>query len=219
MPEEEGAGAGRTRRALIWAALVVALVAVIGAAVLERLRREKAPPFLGQVPPFSLLDEQGRPFALRDLAGRPWIADFVFTRCQASCPMMTARMARLDRELPRGSEVGLLSLSVDPAHDRPEVLAGYARSFDASPRWRFLTGETEAVYTLVRGGFKLGVDPTPQAAPGPTSDASGTPEPITHSTRFVLIDGRARIRGYYDAFDAEEVARLKRDLRAVEQGG
>jgi protein SCO1/2 len=235
MAAGEGSGA---RRALIWGALVVALVAVIGAAVLERMRHSAAPPFLGQVPVFALVDAQGKPFSLHDMAGRPWIADFVFTRCQASCPMMTAKMAKLEREISKSSPVGFLSVSVDPAYDRPEVLERYAETFDVAPRWRFVTGETEAVYALVRQGFKLGVDPTPPAqgagsAAGPagapdSSEATepslapeglgevGTPEPITHSTRFVLIDGRARIRGYYDAFDAADLARLKRDLQALE---
>src|SRR5689334_4623594 len=102
MAAGEGSGsspARPARRTLIWGALVGALVAVIGAAVRERMRHEPAPPFLGQVPPFHLVDSRGKPFSLQDMAGRPWIADFVFTRCQASCPMMTAKMAKLDRQI------------------------------------------------------------------------------------------------------------------------
>jgi len=202
------------RKALIWGTLVVALLAVVGAAVVERLRRPEPPPILGEVPPFSLLDAAGRRVTLRDLEGSPWIADFIFTRCQASCPMMSLRMARLDRETPAEPALRFVSFSVDPASDTPEILARYARSFKASPRWHFLTGETEAVYGLVRGGFKLGVDPLPQPAA-----AGAAAEPITHSTRFVLVDGKARIRGYYDAFDPDSVARLQRDLDALQRGG
>jgi protein SCO1/2 len=193
--------------------LVVALVAVLGAAIYERLRRPEPPPILGEVPAFSLLDAAGQTVGLQDLAGEPWIADFIFTRCQASCPMMSDRMARLERDLPNEPPLRFVSVSVDPAHDRPPVLARYAQSFKASPRWLFLTGETATVRTLVRGGFKLGVDEVP---PG---EAGAAAEPIVHSTRFVLVDGRARIRGYYDAFDGDAMGRLKRDLKALQKGG
>jgi protein SCO1/2 len=213
---EPGAPAANrgARQILIWGALVAALLAVAGAAVVERLRLPEPLPFLGEVPPFSLLDSGSRRVTLRDLAGEPWIANFVFTRCQVSCPMMSLRMARLEREIPADPAVRFVSFSVDPAHDTPKILAKYARSFKAPPRWHFLTGETEAVYALVRGGFKLGVDPLPQPAA-----AGAASEPITHSTRFVLVDGRARIRGYYDAFDPDSVARLRRELTALQRGG
>jgi protein SCO1/2 len=203
---------GGTRQALVWAMLVVALVAVVGAAIFERVRRVEPPPILGEVPDFTLLDASGHEVELVDLAGAPWIADFVFTRCQASCPMMSDRMARLERDLPGEPPLRFVSVSVDPAHDRPPVLARYARSLQAPRRWIFLTGETTAVHALVRGGFKLGVDSIP---PGEAAKAA---EPIVHSTRFVLVDGKARIRGYYDAFDGDDMAKLKSDLRALQKG-
>jgi len=203
---------GGARRALLWGALVAALLAILAAALVERLRRPEPPPYLGAVPDFTLVDHAGRRWTLRDLAGRPWIADFIFTRCADTCPRISERMARLDRELPPEPPLRLVSFSVDPANDRPEVLARYARTYAASPRWSFLTGEPKALYTLIREGFKLGVEPLPRDVPSP-------PVPITHSTRFVLIDGRARIRGYYDALDPEAAVRLRRDLKAVQQGG
>lgn len=203
---------GGARRALLWGALVAALLAIVAAALVERLRRPEPPPVLGAVPGFALRDQAGREVTLRGLAGHPWIADFVFTRCEMSCPLITERLAKLDRELPASPPLRLVSVTVDPAHDRPEVLARYARQHGASPRWLFLTGEPDAVYSLVRQGFKLGVDVPP-------GDAANAAEAVTHSNRFVLVDGKGRIRGYYDAFDGEAVARLKRDLEGVQRGG
>jgi len=196
------------RRSLLWG-LLVATVVVIAAAAMLRLRRSEPPPALGQVPDFTLVNRDGRTVRRADLAGRPWIADFIFTRCPASCPMMTARMARLDRELPRDIELRLVSFSVDPQHDTPAVLQRYAASFKASARWLFLTGDGAQIYRLSREGFKLGVDAAPPAG------GAGTAEPILHSTRFVLVDGAGRIRGYYDAFDAESMKGLVRDLEAI----
>lgn len=195
------------RRRMLWGFLVLALLVVAAAAAFQRLRKPEPPPVLGHVPELVLTNRDGRTIRRADLDGRPWIADFIFTRCPASCPMMSARMARLNRDLPADLPVRLVSISVDPDHDTPEVLQRYAESFQATDRWLFLTGTREDVRRLCVEGFKLGLDMAP--APG-----SG-PEPILHSTRFVLVDGNGDIRGYYEAFDEESTAKLKRDLLAL----
>lgn len=192
------------RRGLLWGLLVLALIAVAAAALVQRLWRPEPLPVLGKLPGFSLVNRDGRTVRLEDLAGTPWVADFIFTRCPASCPMMSARMARLNRDLPGDLDVRLVSFSVDPGHDTPEVLQRYAASFQAPDRWLFLTGGKEDIRRLSIEGFKLGLDMDP--APG-----SG-PEPILHSTRFVLVDGEGSIRGYYEAFDEASMEKLRGDL-------
>lgn len=196
------------RRGLLWGLLVAALVAVAAAALWSRLAAGPPPPVLGAAPEFALVDQHGRPVALADLAGVPWIADFVFTRCPTSCPMMTARLARLEKEIPTELEHRLVSITVDPEHDTPRVLEAYARGFSAPDHWLFLTGAPEEIRRVTVEGFKLALE---AAAPGAA-------EPILHSTRLVLVDGHGRIRGYYDAFDEAEAAKLLRDLRAVARG-
>jgi protein SCO1/2 len=119
---------------------------------------------------------------------------------------MSAAMARLDRRLPRDG-VRLVSVSIDPEHDTPEVLAEYAGNYGASERWRFLTGEPEVVRMLAVEGFKLGV-----------AEVEGEADPglaLVHSDRFVLVDAEGRIRGYYDPFEPESIARLERDVAAL----
>jgi len=113
-------------------------------------------------------------------------------------------MARLNRSLPPELKVRLVSISVDPGHDTPEVLESYARKFQAPERWLFLTGGREEVRRLCVEGFKLGLDMEPGPGIGP--------EPILHSTRFVLVDGEGRIRGYYEAFDEASTEKLRKDL-------
>jgi protein SCO1/2 len=199
------------QRIVLWSVLVAVLLAIAVAAGWSRLSRtpmSPAPPILGQVPPFALTNRDGRPVTLATLAGHPWIADFVFTRCAASCPMMTARMARLGKELPKAKPLRRVSFTVDPGNDTPEVLARYAATFKAPPDWLFLTGPEPALHRLSREGFKLAIDV-------PKGDAGSTVEPILHSTRFVLVDGQGRIRGYYDGEDEEAMGRLVRDFRAV----
>ena len=204
--------AGGLRRGLIWAFLVVALVVVIAATAIDRLGRSEPPPVMDPAPAFTLTNRDGRAVRSQDLAGKPWIADFIFTRCPASCPLMTARMARLDQELARDHEVRLVSISVDPEHDTPAVLERYAQSYKAPPRWLFLTGGKEEIYRLSRQGFKLGIDIPPPSGPG-----GPAVEPILHSTRFVLVDGQGRIRGYYDGIDEDSMKKLRGALEAVEE--
>lgn len=145
------------------------------------------------------------PFDLRTLRGRAWIADFVYTRCTGPCPMMTANMAGLQKTLPK--QIGLLSFTVDPDHDSPEVLTLYARKFGADPqRWFFLTGEKAELMRLVRDGFLLPVAENAAAVPG---------ERFAHSTKFVLIDAQGRVRGWYDGEDAAALEKLATDAKRL----
>ncbi len=150
------------------------------------------------------------PFDLRTLRGRAWVADFVYTRCAGPCPMLTANMAGLQKRLPK--EIGLLSFTVDPDHDSPEVLTLYARKFNADPqRWFFLTGEKAELIRLVRDGFLL---PVVDSVDGP--NAAALPgERFAHSMKFVLIDADARVRGWYDGDDAAALDKLAADAKRL----
>lgn len=164
----------------------------------------KAPPPGRALPDFALTavtTEGTSPLDLRALRGRVWVADFVYTRCAGPCPLLTANMAALQRRLP--SAVGLLSFTVDPDHDSPEVLTVYARKFGADPqRWYFVTGEKPALLRLYRDGFQIGVAEDPAAEPG---------QNVSHSTKFVLLDAEGRIRGYYDGDDPASLDTLAGD--------
>jgi len=193
---------------LRWSALAVAGLALGGLGAWIALRPPPLP-VLGGVPAFSLTERSGQPLGAGDLAGHVWIADFVFTRCPDFCPALTARMAGLQKTLPRGSDpIRLVSFSVDPAHDTPDVLRDYAAHAGAGSGWVFLTGSREAIAAVLRDGFKVA-----WADDGPPST------PITHSDRFVLVDRRLRIRGYYHGTDPAEVKRLVRDAAALRDGG
>jgi protein SCO1/2 len=170
--------------------------------------RPRPLPVLGTVPPFALTERSGRPLAAEHLAGHVWVAAFIFTRCPDVCPALTARMARLRGELPAaGDPIRLVSFSVDPAHDTPEVLRGYAARAGAGEDWLFVTGPREQIAALLREGFRVAyADDGPAAAP------------ITHSDRLVLVDRQLRIRGYYRGGDADDLARLARHAAALRDG-
>jgi cytochrome oxidase Cu insertion factor (SCO1/SenC/PrrC family) len=153
------------------------------------------------VPDFHLTERSNRPVARMDLDGKVWVADFIFTHCAGICPTMSTNMQKLQQRLP--SEIRLVSFSVDPYNDTPEVLTEYAKRYDAdSERWLFLTGDPKAIQELSVGGFKLALE------------QSGTEaEPITHSSRFVLVDQRGHIRGYYSTEETDALDRLVADAK------
>ena len=147
-------------------------------ALFAACKKEPALEDYGVVPDFELTNEQGQPFKSSQLIGTPWIADFIYTTCPGPCPRMSSIMTRLQTE-----SVGfrMVSFTIDPARDTPEVMAAYGKRFNADPnRWTFLTGPRETLQMLNRKGFKLG-------------DVDGS---MDHSTRFVLVDRNMHIRGF-----------------------
>jgi len=165
----------------------------------------------GTVPEFSLVERSGKATTLADLRGSIWIADFIYTTCQDTCPMQTAEMAQLQEQWKDRVGLKLVSFSVDPEKDTTAVLSRYADRYKAdAQRWLFLTGAKEEISRIVQEGFRLSA----VALPGDGNVGSV----IMHSPRFVLIDKQAEIRGYYDSRDPQAMQRLKNDVATLING-
>ena len=179
----------------------------------------------GEVPEFALTERSGRPVTRADLLGKVWLATFVYTQCTETCPLQSARMARLQAEFSAQPDLVLVSITVDPERDTPAALVVYAERYGADPiRWWFLTGPKRAIYRLAKEGFRLGVvDPDDLAQtgalrwlePSPAFATHGSKGLIMHSSRFVLVDRRARIRAYHLPDDDASQDRLRRNLRTL----
>lgn len=156
------------------------------------------------VPDFALTERSGQALGLADFTGKVWVADFFYTSCPGPCPALTSRFSNVQKELGPLPEVRLLSISVDPEKDTPEVLKTYAERFKAGPGWFFCTGEKANIYKLAHDGFKLPI-------------AAGTPggEPVIHTTRLVLVDKTGVVRGFYEGGTDDGVANLVRDIRQL----
>jgi hypothetical protein len=70
-----------------------------------------------------------------DLRGRVWVADFIYTECTETCPTQSLQFAQLQREFQDAADLRLVSITVDPVHDTPEVLRRYAERYGATDRW------------------------------------------------------------------------------------
>lgn len=162
----------------------------------------KAPRRLWKVPPFRGVTQEGRPIDFAGLVGNVWVADFIYTRCTSACPTLTARMMLLGRRLSPG--VRLLSFSVDPGFDRPEVLAAYARRWPNPRRpWTLVAPDVGALEPFARE-MRIVVDRNPD-------DAAD----ITHSNQLFLIDREGWVRGIYDSQDAADLASLTADAAVI----
>jgi protein SCO1/2 len=169
--------------------------------LLAACNRQPPLPVYGQIPPFQLTAQTGENFDSRELDGHIWVADFMFTNCPGPCPMMSHQMSVIQQSTANTPGVKLISFTVDPAHDTPQVLAEYARHFKADPaRWTFLTGDIARLNDLGLNAFKL-------------NRVDGS---LDHSTRFVLIDSRRQIRGFYLSSDDGFPNNLLRDLRKLQ---
>jgi protein SCO1 len=159
-------------------------------------------PVFGEVPEFQLTAQTGQPFDSKLLDGHVWVADFIYTTCTGPCPMMTTHMRQIQDSTVETPDVLLVSFTVDPAHDTPPVLTEYARHYRHDPvRWHFLTGEAESLNRLGVDAFKL-------------NSVDGS---LTHSTRFVLVDPRRRIRGFYATGEDAFMPQLMHDIRQLEK--
>ena len=112
---------------------------------------------------------------------------------------MSSQMHEVQTAL-AGQDVKLISLTVDPDRDTPEKLAKYAAFYNATPGvWYFLTGPRETLNHLGKDVFKL-------------NSVDGS---FDHSTRFVLIDRKYEIRGYYLTSEPDAISRLIADARTI----
>lgn len=151
----------------------------------------------GQVPEFTLIDSNAKEFSSNQLKGKIWVADFIFTKCAGPCLTMSRQMAEFHKNFQKDNRVRMISVSVDPERDSPQVLSKYALLYSANTDiWHFLTGSSEAIHQLAFKGFKVG----------------SIEDSINHSTYFVLVDQKLQIRGYYDGVDQEKMNQLSRDI-------
>jgi protein SCO1 len=131
------------------------------------------------------------------------VANFIFTRCQGPCPVISKQMADLQKMFSNNPEIVYISFSVDSDYDTPTILAKYASIFGAdNNRWHFLTGDKNDVYSLIRNSFHLAIEPE--------SDTN-----FIHSLHFVLVDRGNVIKGYYNSSDPDAFKELQKELNKL----
>ncbi len=185
------------------------VAAIIAFAFSHIQRQERKLPVYWQVPDFKLIDHNGKPFGLKELEGKIWVAEFFFASCAGICPIMNTNMMQVQKAFANNPDVLIVSITVDPQNDTPEVLKEYRKDFNAMEgKWFFLTGDKKAIYRLARHGFKVAAEEMPP-------QEEGGPADFIHSDRFILVDRKGRIRGYYNGTSKEQVEKLIADIERL----
>lgn len=158
---------------------------------------------------FSFTTQDHETVSNEDLEGGWWIADFVFTNCETVCLPMTYHMSLLqtgleEKQLP----VELVSFSVDPDYDTPEVLKEYGELNDADfSNWHFLTGyDFKTIKELSIKSFRAWLK-----EPEYGSDQ------VTHDTRLFLVDPEGNIVKGYDGVEQESIDLILNDLEKLQK--
>ena len=157
------------------------------------------------IPDFSFINEDGEVVTEKDFKNKVYVADFFFVTCPTICPVMKKNMLTVYNEYKENPEVKILSHTIDPEHDTPEVLKKYATDLGISGKmWQFVTGDKEKIYDIGQKHYMV-------SALEDSSQAGG----YIHSGAFVLIDKDRHIRGMYDGTTEEGTAKLIQDLAVL----
>ncbi|MCX6310490.1 MAG: SCO family protein [Bacteroidetes bacterium] len=154
---------------------------------------------------FSLTDQTGKTVTRKDFENSITVVDFFFTSCQGICPKMNSQLKRVYENYKGNPEVKFLSHTVNPEKDSAEVLAEYAKHYNADAnQWHFVTGDKPQLYKLARKSYLIS-----------NTNGNGGKEDFVHSQNFALIDKAGHIRGVYDGTDSVEVNRLMVDMNVL----
>jgi protein SCO1/2 len=170
---------------------------------------------LGAVPKFQLINQDNLKITNETYKGKVYVLEFFFATCPSICPKMNANMLTLQNAFFGNPNFGIVSITIDPLHDTPEVLKEHAKILGVkSSNWNFLTGDKEYIYNLSNKGFNIYVGENSKVAGG-----------FEHSGLFALIDKNGYIRCrkddygnpilYYDGLDKKGIREIQQDIQAL----
>ena len=168
--------------------------------IVRSIYRELPPelPKYYKVPAFELTNEFGKPFGSENLDGKIYLASFAFTSCPTICPGLMEKIKVIQKRVRGlGDKIALVTFTVDPENDTPDVLHKYARGLRANPHiWNFLTGETAALRSLLVEGYKVPMGDEEEFR-GKVDGEEVTMMDIAHTGKILLVDQRGHVRGHY----------------------
>ncbi|SKB87691.1 protein SCO1/2 [Soonwooa buanensis] len=163
-----------------------------------------------KVPEFSLKDQNNKTITSKDMLGKVYLVEFFFSRCPTICPVMNSNMRHIEEEI-NDPNFGIISISIDPENDTPEMLKEHAKKIGAkSPNWHFLTGDRTYIGDIAKK-FDIYV-----------GDQNDKAESLNHSGEIALVDKDGNIRCrfgkdgmpilYYSGLNYEDEAGTKSSL-------
>lgn len=170
---------------------------------------------IGPAPKFELTNQDNAKISNDTYKGKVYVLEFFFTTCPSICPKMNLSMLEIEKTFFGNPNFGIVSITIDPAHDTPQVLKDHAKLLGVkSSNWHFLTGDKSTIMDLSNKGFNLYA--------GENAKVSGGFE---HSGLFALIDKDGDIRCrkdefgnpilYYDGLDKKGVRDIQEDIKIL----
>lgn len=178
--------------------------AMVNPELVDTLVQHQNNKFRHKIADFSFQNQNDQTITQADYEGVIYVADFFFTTCPTICPIMTDNMSWLQEQVKDMDDVKLLSFSVTPDIDTPEVLRKYADEKGViDEKWNMVTGDKKDIYYLARQSFLA-------VKTGSTDELYD----MVHTENFVLVDKKGRIRGFYDGTVLDEE---QEDVKNVQQ--
>nr|WP_315219533.1 SCO family protein [uncultured Flavobacterium sp.] len=170
---------------------------------------------IGPAPKFELTNQNNVKFSSESLKGKVYVLEFFFTTCPSICPKMNLSMLEIEKTFFGNPNFGIVSITIDPGHDTPQVLKDHAKLLGVkSSNWNFLTGDKATIMDLSNKGFNLYA--------GQNAKVNGGFE---HSGLFALVDKEGKIRCrkddfgnpilYYDGLDKKGVRDIQQDIKIL----
>ncbi len=216
----------------LWMRIGVGLLFLAGAAVLYQFiaARVRPLPVYMTLPEVTLIDQDGNVFDLNQTRGMVVVLSPIYTHCPDVCPITTSKMKQIQNRIQAtglDNQVQLVTFTMDPERDRPEVLKRFAGNFNVNPsNWVFLTGTSDQINILIKGlnlyverVYYIGNTPVPEASlPHPDAD---TPYLVNHTDRLFLIDRQGNVRALPPGSrtDVDDVMQLIQQLVNEKSGG
>jgi protein SCO1/2 len=157
------------------------------------------------IPAYRFINQNGDTITEKNTNGKIYVADFFFTSCPTICPVMKRQMVKVYNEFKDNPDFMILSHTVDPDHDTPEVLNQFSKDLGISgTQWQFLTGPKEEIYEIGEKSY--------MSTAKEDSTAEGG---YLHTGAFILVDKEKHVRGMYDGTTEEGTARLIADMKLL----
>lgn len=158
-----------------------------------------------QAPEFQLTNQSNLTTSQSDFDHKIKVVDFFFTRCPTICPVMTDHLKLVEKAFKEENRVAIISYSIDAKNDTPDQLKNYSQNHEIDTgKWTFLTGDSAIIFELSKE-YKVRA----------FKDNQDNQESLLHDGTFVLVDGKRRIRGYYNGLSITDTERLILDIRKL----
>ena len=163
---------------------------------------------LHQIPSFSLINQNNEIITEKTFENKIYVADFFFTSCPGICPKMTSNMKVLQKAFQDDDQILLVSHSVTPTYDTPQILKKYALNNDImDSKWHLLTGTRDEIYELGRNQYFVEED----------LGLEKTSDEFLHTENFILVDMNRHIRGIYNGLNTNSINQLIADIKTLQK--